>query len=336
MALAFFILLCLFTATFAVFNGLRDASSTVAVAVRTRALTPTVAVLLAGVFNLIGALLSGGFAVSLQTQVFNFASGTTGLAILLAAVLAALFWGIYQWWIGYPSSSTHALISGIAGAAWVAGLKGASPSTGLGEAVVWLVLLPLLISPVFAFVFSYLVVFPVAWLSRYAQPNDINRRFRRIQGITASAVAFGHGLQDGSRTVALMLFALSAAGLSNSGAEVWWLTSAVGLLMMAGTLLGGWRISYTMAHRLVRVDPMRAVTAQSVSALMLFVAGFGFHLPLATTQLTTAAVLGAGANQRFAAGNIRLAGRIMLFWLLTPVSSAVFGGILYLALSPLL
>lgn len=335
MTLVFFVLVCLLTAGFTVFNGLRDAPSTVAVAVRTRALTPTVAVILAAFFNLIGALFSGAFAASLGDQLFVLTPGTAGLAVLIAALLAALLWGLYQWRIGYPSSSTHALIGGIAGASVAAMIKGEQPPSGLVAAVTWLVIVPLVISPIIAFLLSYLMVFPLAWLSRYAQPNNINRRFRRVQGVAASAVAFGHGLQDGSRVVALMFFALAALGDNASDAVIWWVVLAAGILLTVGTLAGGWRIAYTLANRLVRVDPMRGLVAQSVSAIMLFVGGFGLHLPLATTQLTTAAVVGAGANQRFATSNVRLSGKISLFWLLTPVCCAMGGGIFYLALTPL-
>ncbi|AJT42384.1 inorganic phosphate transporter [Psychromicrobium lacuslunae] len=335
MALALFVVVCVLTAGFTVFNGLRDAPSTVAVAVRTRALTPTIAVILAAFFNLVGALFSGAFAATLGDQLFVLSPGTAGLAVLIAALVAALLWGLYQWWLGFPSSSTHALIGGIAGASVAAMIKGEQPPSGLVEAVIWLVVLPLLISPVVAFLLSYLVVFPLAWLSRYAQPNNINRRFRRVQGIAASAVAFGHGLQDGSRVAALMLFAISALGIGLPDESIWWVVAAAGVLLTAGTLIGGWRIAYTLANRLVRVDPLRGLVAQSVSAVMLFVGGFGLHLPLATTQLTTAAIVGAGANQRFATSNARLSGKIALSWLLTPACCAVAGGIFYLALTPL-
>ncbi|NYE96091.1 PiT family inorganic phosphate transporter [Psychromicrobium silvestre] len=336
MLLVFFVLVCFFAAAFTVLNGLRDAASAIAVTVRTRALTPTVAVLLAALFNLVGVLLSGTFALSLQDNLFSLHPDTGGLAILLAALVSALLWGLHQWWIGYPSSSTHALIGGIAGASLAAVIKGSPPLDGLGSTVLNLVVLPLLISPLIAFGLSYLLVFPIAWLSRYAQPNNIDQRFRRAQSVAASAVAFGHGLQDGSRIVALMLFALAALGASDPGASVWWLVLVVGVLMTAGTLIGGWRIGYTLAHRLVRVDPMRGLVAQSVSAAMLFAGGFGFQLPLATTQLTTAAVVGAGINQRFSVSNVPLGGKIALFWLLTPVACALLGGVFYLALSPLL
>lgn len=335
-AIIFLVLICLLAAGFAMLNGIRDVASTVAVAVRTRALTPTIAVVLAAFFNLLGASLSAGFALALHEQLFVLRPGAEGLSMILAALIAALIWGIQQWWVGYPSSSTHALFGGIAGAAGAAMLKGAPGLAGLDSTLFALVLLPLLISPVIAFALSYLLVFPIAWFYRYAQPNNINRRFRRAQAVAASSVAFGHGLQDGSRIAALLLFALAAAGLGNLEHTIWWLTAGVGVFLTIGTLAGGWRIAYTLSDRLVKVDPMRGFVSQAVSAVMLLIGSIGLHLPLATTQLTTASIVGAGMNQRFPATNGRLAGKILLAWFVTPVVCAVMAGVLYLALSPLL
>ena len=335
-SIAFLVLICLLAAGFSALNGLRDVASTVAVAVRTRALTPTVAVVLAAFFNLLGATLSAGFALTLHEQLFVLRPGAEGLSMILAALIAALIWGIQQWWIGYPSSSTHALLGGIAGAASAAMIKGAPGLAGLDSTLIALVVLPLLISPVIAFAVSYLLVFPIAWFYRYAQPSNINRRFRRAQAVAAGSVAFGHGLQDGSRIVALLLFALAAAGFGDLDQLVWWLTAGVGVFLTLGTLAGGWRIGYTLSDRLVKVDPMRGFVAQTVSAVMLLIGSIGLHLPLATTQLTTASIIGAGMNQRFSVANARLVGKIGFAWFATPVVCAAIAGVLYLALSPLL
>lgn len=335
-SIAFLVLICLLAAAFSTLNGLRDAASTIAVAVRTRALTPTVAVVLAAFFNLLGALLSGGFALTLHNQLFVLRPGPEGLAIILAALVAALIWGIQQSWIGYPSSSTHALLGGIAGAAGAAMLKGSPGLSGLDTTLLFLVILPLLISPVIAFAVSYVLVFPIAWFYRHAQPSNINRRFRRAQAVAASSVAFGHGLQDGSRIVALLLFAFVAAGLGDLEGSIWWLTGGVGIFLTLGTLAGGWRIGYTLSDRLVKVDPMRGFVAQTVSATMLLIGSIGLHWPLATTQLTTASIIGAGVNQRFSVLNVRLVGKIVSAWFATPLICAVIAGVLYLALSPLL
>ncbi|MCW1249208.1 inorganic phosphate transporter [Acaricomes phytoseiuli] len=340
MTIVFLSLVLLLAAGFTVLNGLRDAASTVAVAVRTRALTPTIAILLAAIFNFIGAALSTGFAASLRDQLFIMRPGVEGLAILLGAFCAALAWGLWQWRIGYPSSSTHALIGGIAGASGAAVLKGHPPLEGLMPMVLTLVVLPLLLSPVIAFVVAYLLVFPVAWLTRYAQHGSVQRKFRQAQAVTTSALALGHGLQDSARIVAVLAFALAAAELpsgTEDGSQLMaWLAIGVGLLLTAGTLLGGWRIAYTLSSKLIRVDPMRGMVSQAVSSVILLVGAIGMHLPLATTQLSTAGITGAGAHQGFARINLWLGGKIFGAWLLTPVACGLGAAVVYLAVSPLL
>ena len=327
---------CLLAAAFAFLNGFRDVSSAVAVAVRTRSLTPTVAVVLAGLFNLVGALLSVSFTVALGRELFTLPPGGPGLALLAAGLAAACIWGLYQWWRGYPSSSTHALIGGIAGAAAGSFLKGGPQLVGLDSTLLWLVLLPLLISPVLAFGLSFLTVYPAVWTARHSQPNFVNRRFRRGQSVASAAVAFGHGLQDGQRTTTVILLALGAAGLRTGPDIPLWVPILTALLLAAGTLAGGWRISHTLGSRLVRIDPMRGMVAQLVSSALLFLGAIALHLPLSTTHTVTAAIVGAGTNQRIAATNGRLWLRILGAWIATPIACAVLGAILFLAVSPLL
>lgn len=333
---ALLIVVLLLAAAFTVLNGLRDAASTVAVSVRTRALTPTVAILLAAVFNFAGATLSTGFANSLQERFFIPGPGTEGLGIVLGAFTAALAWGLWRWRLGYPCSSTHALIGGVAGASGAAILKGHPPMESLLPMVVALVLLPLLLCPIIAFILTYLLIFPTAWLARYAPHGSVQRKFRCAQAVTTSALAFGHGMQDSARIVAILGFALATAGLPWHETGMLWLALGVGALLTAGTLLGGWRIAYTLGSRLARLDPMRGMVSQAVSSVMLLIAAIGLYLPLSTTQLSAASVVGAGATQGLAAVNRRLSIKILGAWVLTPLACAAGAAVVYLALSPLL
>jgi len=322
-------------AIFAFLNGFRDASAAVALSVRTRALTPTIAVLLAGFFNLLGALLSVGLTAAFADRLFTVQPGSNGLILLLAALLGASLWGVYLWWRGYPASSTHALISALVGASLGSALIGRSPLEGIDAALLTLVLLPLLVSPVVAFILGFAAVYPTAWAARNTAPNQVNRRARQLQSVAGAAVAFGHGLQDGQRTTAVVLFALVAAGVAGVGEIPVWVPIFTAVLLTAGTLFGGWRISYTLAHRLVRVDPMRGTVAQMISAGLLFIGAIGLHLPLSTTHTVTAAIAGSGSNQRFADTNVWLALRVVGAWLATPVVCALLGAVFFLALSPL-
>ena len=331
----FFALVLICAGVFAFLNGFRDASSSVALAVRTRALTPTVAVLLAALFNFIGAGLSAALALAASQAWLSLPSGTNGLTILLAALLSAIVWGLYMWWRGIPTSSTHALVGGLAGAGIASVAVGGHPVTGVDASLAYQVVLPLLLSPVIAYVGAYLLVWPATWAARYTPPNVVNTRSRGAQAVAAGAVAFGHGLQDGQRTSAVVILALLAAGLSDGGSVPVWVAVLTAVLLSAGTLAGGWRISYTIGYRLTRIDPLRGFVAQMYSAVMLLVGAIGLHWPVSTTHTVTSATLGVGANQSFPGTNRKLVIRILALWVLTPAATAAAAFVLQLALSPL-
>lgn len=322
-------------AVFAFLNGFRDASAAVALSVRTRALTPSVAVLLAGVFNCIGALASVALTAVFAEKLFTVPPGPNGLVLLLSALIASCLWGLYLWWRGYPSSSTHALISALVGASLGSAIIGHPPLDGINITMLTLVLLPLLVSPLVAFALAFIAVRPTSWAVRNTAPSMVNRRMRQLQSVAGAAVAFGHGLQDGQRTTTVVLFALVAAGFAGSGEIPMWVPVFTAGLLAAGTVFGGWRISHTMGHRMVRVDPMRGFVAQMVGAGLLFVGAIGLHMPLSTTHTVTAAIVGAGANQRFASTNGRVLTRIAAAWLATPIACLLLGALFFLALSPL-
>ncbi|QCB95843.1 inorganic phosphate transporter [Arthrobacter sp. PAMC25564] len=335
MALTFFALVVVFAGAFAFLNGFRDASASVALAVRTRALTPTVAVLLAGLFNFVGAAVSATLALEISRSWITLPRGENGLVILLAGLLSAVIWGIYSWWRGIPSSSTHALVGGVAGAGIASIAVGGHPVTGVDDSLIFQVVLPLVLSPAIAFLGAYLLVWPAVWVARYTPPNVVNRRSRRAQAVAAGAVALGHGLQDGQRTSAVVILALLASGLSDGASLPLWVVLLTAGMLTAGTLAGGWRVSYTIGYRLTRIDPLRGSVAQLYSSLILLVGAIGLHWPISTTHTVTSSVLGAGTNQGFPATNRWLVIRILAFWVLTPAVTAAVAFILGLSLSPL-
>ncbi|MFE4196228.1 anion permease [Paenarthrobacter sp. NPDC056912] len=335
MTVAFLVLVVGLASGFAFLNGFRDVSNAVALSTRTRALTPSIAVLLAAVFNFVGAMLSGSFVLAFTQSWIILPDGTSGLSMLASTLTAAILWGVYAWWRGIPLSSTNSLVGGLIGAGAASVLVGGNSIGGVDNVVLTQVVLPLLLSPVIAFVGAYLLVWPVTWAARYTQPNVVNRRFRRAQAVSTAAVAFGHGLQDGQRTAAVIVLAMVAAGLSGGGEVPFWTLLLTAVMLTAGTMFGGWRISHTLGHKLIRVDPLRGFVAQTLTSVMLFVGAIGLHLPLSTTHTLTASVLGAGTNQRFSMTNRRLVRRILLFWLVTPLITAAVAFILELAFSPL-
>ena len=324
----------LLAAAFAFLNGFRDASTSVALAVRNRALTPSVGVLLAAFFNFVGALLSALLAVAASQTWINLPSGADGLTILVAGLASACAWGLLMWWRGIPASSTHALVGGLAGAGLASLAIGGPGVAGVDQSLLFQVVLPLVLSPLVAYSGSFLLVYPATWVARYTQPNVVNQRFRRGQAVAAGAVAFGHGLQDGQRVSAVLLLALLAAGYSDGGIPTW-VAALSAVMMTAGTLFGGWRISQTIGYKITRIDPLRGSVAQTFSALMLFVGAIGLHWPLSTTHTVTAGALGAGENQHFSVTNRKLVIRILWLWALTPLATCALAFVLALALSPI-
>lgn len=335
MTLPFLVLVVLLACSFAFLNGFRDVSTAVALSVRTRALTPSIAVLLAALFNFVGAALSGGFALATSQSWITLSSGPSGLSLLASGLLSAILWGVFAWWRGIPLSSTHALVGGFAGAA-VGGLAaGTGTVGGVDESLVLQVVLPLLFSPVVAYVAAYLAVWPLTWAARHSQPDVVNSRFRRAQAVSTAAVAFGHGIQDGQRTAAVLILAILSAGLTaRQELPLWVLLTAASFLAL-GTLFGGWRISYTLGYKLIRIDPLRGFIAQSLTSVMLFIGAILLHWPFSTTHTLTSATLGAGANQQFSTTHRRLAIRILTYWVLTPAVTAFVAFIFALACSPL-
>jgi phosphate/sulfate permease len=321
---------------FAFLNGFHDVSNSIAAPVRTGALTPAAAVVLAASANLTGALLGTGLALFLVDSGIRIPPGTRGLGVLAAGLIAACAWGLLTWYRGIPSSSTHALAGGLLGAGGAVAVLGGAPAADSAHALWGQIVLPLLVSPLAAFAVCYLLVFPALWTLRHDAPGRAHSASRMGQAVLTGVFALSHGLQDAQRTMAVVVFALLSAGVAVGSGVPPWVQVFAAVLLAAGSLFGGWRITHTLAHRLVRIDPVRGATAQGVGAAMLFAGALALHMPLSSTHVMTAGIAGAGANQRFSALSGRTLVRVLATWGTTPLVTAVLGAILYLALSPLL
>jgi phosphate/sulfate permease len=321
---------------FTFINGFHDVSNSVAVAVRTRALTPTVAVVLAAFFNLIGALLGTGLALVLLDAWTSVPPGRAGLVILIASLAGASLWGLFTWWRRMPSSSTHAILAGVVGAGSASGLIGGQDLPDATQ-VLWLqILLPLLVSPVVAFILGFLLVYPAVWISRYTAPGTVHTGSRRAQSVLAACFSLGHGIQDGQRSMAVVAAALIFAGVSDVAAVPLWVQLYAAVMIAVGSLFGGWRISHTLSDRLVAVDPMRGMISQGLSSVMLFFGALTLQMPLSSTHTLASSVIGAGANQRFGAVRWPVVGKMLMIWILTLLVSGLVSAIFFLALSPVI
>jgi inorganic phosphate transporter, PiT family len=300
---------------FAWVNGFHDASNSVATALATRALTPRVALSLAAVLNGVGALLGVLIVATLRSAV-SLHTGTAGLLQLLAALAAAIGWGVATWWAGIPSSSSHALIGGLVGAALATG------GVVNGDVVLRQLVLPTLVSPLVGLVGAWLLVLLLNRIFRDAAYGHTLRGFRMAHAVAAASTAVGHGLQDGQKAMGVIVLALATDGVAGGDEVPSWVRGSVAVVLALGTAAGGWRIIRTLGRRIVPIDPVTGFAAQGMASVVLYATGGIYAAPISTTHTLTAAVLGAGSTRGLRAVRWGTVRRVGTAWLLTPVVTA--------------
>jgi inorganic phosphate transporter, PiT family len=304
-------------------NGFHDAANAIATSVSTRALTPRVALAMAAVFNLIGSFLGGKVAATVGKGIIDLPDGTDSLVIVFSALIGAIAWNLLTWYFGLPSSSSHALIGGLVGAAL------ASSSHVLWDGVNEKVLIPMLISPIVGLMLGYFVMVAILWIFRRASPSRVSRGFRHAQSVSAAAMSLGHGMQDAAKTMGVIVLALKVGGFQDDfHVPIWvyFLTSAV---LAAGTYSGGWRIMRTLGRRIIALDPPHGFAAESSAASILFVAAIGFGAPISTTHTITSAIMGVGATKRLKAVRWGVAGNIVGAWIFTLPGAGLVAALTY-------
>jgi PiT family inorganic phosphate transporter len=294
-------------------NGFHDAANAIATSVSTRALTPRVALGLAAVGNLVGSFFGAKVAKTVGEGIIDISafSPLDGLAIVGAALVGAIGWNLLTWWFGLPSSSSHALIGGLGGAALAAGAH--VKWAGILEKVV----IPMILSPIAGLVLGFLVMTAILWLFRRAQPGKVSRGFRYAQTVSAAAMAFGHGFQDAAKTAGVVVLALTVGGHYTGDQVPLWVLLMSAIVISAGTYAGGWRIMRTLGRRIIHLDPPQGFAAETTAASILYVAGMAFGAPISTTHTITSAIMGVGATKRLSAVRWGVAGNIVGAWVLT-------------------
>jgi PiT family inorganic phosphate transporter len=311
-------------------NGFHDAANAIATSVSTRALSPKSALLMAAVMNLLGAFLGTSVASTVGSGIIAAPQGLSGLIVVLCALIGAIVWNLVTWYFGLPSSSSHALIGGLVGAAL------ASANTVKWGGVLEKVIIPMLVSPVVGFLLAYLVMIALLWIFKDARPTKVNRGFRTAQMVSAAAMALGHGLQDAQKTMGVIVLALVVGGF-HQGTEVpWWVILISAGALSAGTYSGGWRIMRTLGRRIIDLDPPRGFTAEATASSILYTTAFVFAAPISTTQTITSAILGVGATKRLSAVRWSVAGNIAVAWVLTLPAAGLCAAVSFWILHPIL
>jgi PiT family inorganic phosphate transporter len=301
-------------------NGFHDTANSIATSVSTRALSPRLAVLSAAILNVAGAFVSFEVAATVATGIVN--AEVVTLDVVLAGLVGAITWNLITWYLGLPSSSSHALIGGIDGSAIAASGFDAVQWSGVVEKVA----IPSLLAPLLGIAGAAALMVGLLWIVRRRPPGLVNRVFRRLQLVSGGFVAFTHGTNDAQKTMGVIALALVASGHLSADFDrppIWVIVSAA-LAMGLGTYAGGWRIIKTLGTRIAKLDPPRGFAAQTTTAGILFTtAHYGF--PVSTTHTVSGSVLGAGATRRLNAVRWGVAGNILVAWVLTLPAAALVG-----------
>lgn len=311
-------------------NGFHDAANAIATSVSTRALTPRVALLLAALGNFVGTHLGANVAATVGSGLIVPPHSVSGLAIVFAAVLGAVGWNLLTWYFGLPSSSSHALIGGLVGAALVA-----------SQPVIWSgvlkkVVIPMVLSPIVGFVLGFIVMVALMWAFRRGRPSKLNRIFRVLQTLSAAGMAVGHGLQDAAKTIGVVTLALFAGGFVDSPSAIpQWAFWASATVLALGTYAGGWRIIRTLGRKIIDLGPPEGFAAELVASTLLFVFGIGLGAPISTTHTITSAIMGVGATKKLSAVRWGVAGNIVGGWILTFPAAGGLSALIYLIVHPL-
>jgi PiT family inorganic phosphate transporter len=305
-------------------NGLHDAANSIATIVSTRVLRPRYAVIWAAFFNFI-AFLFFGLHVANTVGTGIVSAGIVDARVIFGALMGAITWNIVTWWAGIPSSSSHALIGGLLGAAVT---KAGSAS------IVWYGVIKtsaaIVLSPMTGFFLALMLVLLVSWLFVRANPRSVDSTFRGLQFISASLYSLGHGGNDAQKTMGIIAVLLFSTGHLGSEFHVpFWVVITCQFFMGLGTLMGGWRIVHTMGSKITRLTPMQGCCAETGGAITLFAATY-LGIPVSTTHTITGSIIGVGAARKVSAVRWNVASSIVVAWIVTLPASAIIASIFYL------
>jgi inorganic phosphate transporter, PiT family len=308
-------------------NGFHDAANSIATIVATRVLTPFQAVLWAASFNFIAFLF---FPLKVANEIAKVVQpSVASIGVIFAGLMGAIFWNVLTAWLGLPSSSSHALVGGLAGAAVAKGGTGAVKGKALHKIIPFIVY-----SPVVGLTLGFLLIVLVMWLvHKFTKPKKLFKAFRGLQLISAAAFSLGHGANDAQKTMGVIIALLVATGRLGKDVEApLWVVLSCHTAIGLGTMFGGWKIVKTMGNKLTRLDPMQGVCAETAAAATLFFAS-SQGIPVSTTHTITGAIVGVGSARRFSAVRWGVARRVLWAWIFTIPGSAAVAALTYFVIN---
>jgi inorganic phosphate transporter, PiT family len=324
--LALVILVIVVALIFDYINGFHDAANSIATVVSTRVLSPGQAVMWAAFFNFIAAFVFGtAVARTVGSGMVDINIVTP--SVILAGLTGAIIWDLITWYYGLPTSSSHALIGGYAGAAVAkVGMVALIPS-GWTKTLIFIVL-----APGFGFILGFVLMVITYWVCRGLPPSRVDKYFRKLQLLSAAAYSLGHGGNDAQKTMGIIAGVMYAGGLLSEFTIPFWVVLAAHAAISLGTLAGGWRIIHTMGSKITRLQPVGGFAAETAGAVSLFTAT-ALGVPVSTTHTITGAIIGVGSTRRLSAVRWGVAGQIVWAWILTIPMSAGIAGVTWYFLS---
>jgi inorganic phosphate transporter, PiT family len=314
--------LILVALTFDFINGFHDAANSIATVVSTRVLSPGKAVVWAAFFNFVAAFVFGtAVAKTVGSGLVDI--HIVSFSVIFAALVGAIAWDLITWYYGLPTSSSHALIGAIGGAAVVKAGFGAIIPGGWTKTLIFIVLAPLI-----GMALGFLLMVAFLWIFRWFPPSRVDRWFRRLQLVSAAAYSLGHGGNDAQKTMGIVAGVLFAGGFIKTFRIDYWVILMANAAIALGTLSGGWRIIHTMGSKITKLQPIGGCAAETAGAISLFTAT-AFGVPVSTTHTITGAIIGVGSIRRLSAVRWGVAGRIVWAWILTIPAAAIIAALTY-------
>lgn len=319
-------LVILMALVFDFINGFHDTANAIATSVTTRVLSPLQAILMAAVLNFVGALTSTEVARTIGKGIVD--PKYISYEVLIAGLGGAIIWNLFTWYYGLPSSSSHALIGGVAGAVVASQGFASLNARGLVEGIFF----PLIMSPIIGFIIAYLMMGLIFTLVGRVAPQKVNKHFSKLQIVSAAFMAFSHGSNDAQKSMGIITAALLSAGLIPAFKVPLWVIIACATAMALGTSIGGWRIIKTMGSRIIKLEPVHGFAAETSAAMVIIVASL-FGKPVSTTHVISASIMGVGATKRMSAVRWVVAKNIINAWVLTAPLSAIVAASVYFLIS---
>ena len=326
-ALLFLILVIAVALIFEYTNGFHDAANAIATVVSTKVLSPRNALIYGAVLNFTGAFFGTHVAKTIGDRIVDRIA--ISQEVVLFALLGAILWNLFTWYLGLPTSSSHALIGGVLGASIAHSGFGVVHRVALCEKVI----IPMFLSPVVGFIGGFFLMLVLLRMFAKSAPEKINRKFKFLQVISAGIMAFSHGSNDAQKTMgiitlSLMTYSMQSNNVSSEFMVPFWVIFICALVMALGTMAGGWRIIRTLGSKVIKLKPIHGFAAETVAASTILTSTF-FGFPVSTTQIISSAIMGVGSTVRFSAVKWGIVGNIVIAWFLTIPVCALISALLY-------